>query len=222
MKKILFLLFAAIMANVSGVGAQEENYNMIIKMADGTTVFVNPHDVDSISFNNGEVSVSGSNIDQLVQTIKEYQERFITLENNMKTVLDLTATKTEVLENSYRIKGDAQIIDPETGEPYTVVVESAWWEYDEETDEEIYHEAITGPLTMERLLANLSEQEENLSWMEHRVNEFKEIIVGLYDPLQEFLGCDYWDTWYTGQKLVEFLDDLKSRLDALDGGGGDH
>ena len=62
-KKYLFLSLIAAMVMALGAKAQEETYNMIIKMADGTTVFINPHDVDSISFNNGEVSVSGSNID---------------------------------------------------------------------------------------------------------------------------------------------------------------
>lgn len=216
-KKYLFLSLTLAMVMALGAKAQEETYNMIIKMADGTTVFINPNDVDSISFNNGEVSVSGSNIDQLVQMIQESRDRTAKLETDMaynwdrtanleammnNIISDLVKTKCVVDENSRRIKGDAVIINPETDEPYTFYgydSESGWGEY---------------PLTMERMRENLL----RMTHMEDMVKELRDEIESFYRPLREFLGCDYWDTWETGEKLVEFLGDLKFRLDALDGG----
>ena len=136
----------------------------------------------------------------------------------MKDVIQCLSQQMEEMEDNGRnISGDAQIINPETGEPYTVVVEPAWDEYDEENDDWIYHEAKTGPLTMALIAEHMV---ADWPYWEERVKDLEYRIEGLYRPLQEFLGCNYWDTWYTGEKLVEFLDDLKSRLDALDGGGG--
>ena len=260
-KKYLFLSLIAAMVMALGAKAQEETYNMIIKMADGTTVFINPHDVDSISFNNGAVSISGSNVDRLVQIIQESQDRTTRLEQymavcwertsmleaNMADCRDRTATleqnmldcmtRTAMLEqnmldckemtymleaymkgnfdqlyetmevNSMRIKGDAQIINPETDEPYTFYgydSESGWGEY---------------PLTMGRIAANLSDLEPMIYKLEDEVMELREMTDEFHYRLADFLECSPWSA---SEKLVKFLSDLKSRLDALDGGGGDH
>lgn len=65
-KKYLFLSLIAAMVMALGAKAQEETYNMIIKMADGTTVFIKPNDVDSISFTGGQVTISGQSIVNLL------------------------------------------------------------------------------------------------------------------------------------------------------------
>ena len=237
-KKYLFLSLIAAMVMALGAKAQEDTYNMIIKMADGTTVFINPHDVDSISFNNGAVSISGSNVDRLVQIIQESRDRIKTLEADMADCWDRTAMLEaymkdymnymkeymkdymqdymqdnvdqlyETMEvNSMRIKGDAQIINPETDEPYTFYgydSESGWGEY---------------PLTMGRIAANLSDLEPMIYKLEDQVMELREMTDEFHYRLADFLECSPWSA---SEKLVKFLSDLKSRLDALDGGGGDH
>ena len=240
-KKYLFLSLIAAMVMALGAKAQEDTYNMIIKMADGTTVFINPHDVDSISFNNGAVSISGSNVDRLVQIIQESRDRIKTLEADMADCWDRTAMLEaymkdymnymkeymkdymkdymqdnvdqlyETMEvNSMRIKGDAQIINPETDEPYTFYgydSESGWGEY---------------PLTMGRIaenLSDLSDLEPMIYELKDEVMELSEMTDEFHYRLADFLECSRWSA---SEKLVEFLSDLKSRLDALDGGGGDH
>ena len=66
-KNTLFAIVALLMMSVSAL-AQSNSYNMVIEMANGTKINIGPNDVKNIYFNDGELVVSGENLEQLVQT----------------------------------------------------------------------------------------------------------------------------------------------------------
>lgn len=73
MKRFFLLSLVATFVSLMSVSAQDNTYSMIIKLANGTTLTIGPNEVDSISFNDGEITVSGSTISDLVNEIKNAQ-----------------------------------------------------------------------------------------------------------------------------------------------------
>lgn len=73
MKRFFLLSLVAAFVSLMSVSAQDNTYSMIIKLANGTTLTIGPNEVDSISFNDGEITVSGSTISDLVNEIKNAQ-----------------------------------------------------------------------------------------------------------------------------------------------------
>ena len=73
MKRFFLLSLVATFVSLMSVSAQDNTYSMIIKLANGTTLTIGPNEVDSISFNDGEITVSGSTISDLVNEIKKAQ-----------------------------------------------------------------------------------------------------------------------------------------------------
>jgi hypothetical protein len=73
MKRFFLLSLVATFVSLMSVSAQDNTYSMIIKLANGTTLTIGPNEVDSISFNDGEITVSGSTISDLVNEIKNTQ-----------------------------------------------------------------------------------------------------------------------------------------------------
>ena len=73
MKRFFLLSLVATFVSQMSVSAQDNTYSMIIKLANGTTLTIGPNEVDSISFNDGEITVSGSTISDLVNEIKKAQ-----------------------------------------------------------------------------------------------------------------------------------------------------
>lgn len=62
--------------------AQGNAYNMVITLPDGTTFTVNTDDVDEVLFSNGQISVSGTSIQQLLTALTALQaEEDATLAN---------------------------------------------------------------------------------------------------------------------------------------------
>ena len=83
MKQNYFMVLIALLAFALNANAQEDNnweavnapedtevgtegYNMIITLPDGTTVTINTKDVDEVRFSNGQVTVSGATIQELL------------------------------------------------------------------------------------------------------------------------------------------------------------
>lgn len=73
MKRFFLLSLVATFVSLMSVSAQDNTYSMIIKLANGTTLTIGPNEVDSISFNDGEITVAGSTISDLVNEIKNAQ-----------------------------------------------------------------------------------------------------------------------------------------------------
>ena len=70
MRKITFIsLFIALFASVS-MQAQENAYNMVIEMNNGTKITIGPNDVKNITFNDGELVVTGPSLQEWMQSVE--------------------------------------------------------------------------------------------------------------------------------------------------------
>ena len=73
-KNILWALIALFAATFEGA-AQNNSYNMVITMANGTTISIGPNEVKNISFNDGKVEMTGQTLDQLVERVEAVEKR---------------------------------------------------------------------------------------------------------------------------------------------------
>ena len=98
-KNTLFAIVAMLMMSVSAL-AQSNTYNMVIEMANGTKINIGPNDVKNIYFNDGELVVSGENIEKLVKTnrdeILKLQAQIETLADALKKTQDGSATMEDI------------------------------------------------------------------------------------------------------------------------------
>ena len=124
MKKYFFLSLIAAFTMIFSANAQENTYNMVIKMANGNTITIGPNEIDNISFNDGAIVVSGAKIEELVNDVQAAKQKMDDLE-------------ALVSDNQKKVQGDVQIINPETGEPYTL------WGVHPETGERGYFIPLT-------------------------------------------------------------------------------
>lgn len=85
MKKFYLFLAIAIMAALS-VNAQENTYNMVITMANGTTISISPNDVKNVSFNEGELTMTGSSFEALIQELVAQRSMIKDLQEDVSTV----------------------------------------------------------------------------------------------------------------------------------------
>lgn len=67
MKKNILIALIALLAVALNGHAQNNTYNMVIEMVNGTKITIGPNDVKNISFNDGELVISGENINTLVE-----------------------------------------------------------------------------------------------------------------------------------------------------------
>lgn len=81
MKKNILIALFALLAVALNSNAQNNTYNMIIEMANGTKITIGPNDVKNISFNNGELVMAGEDINSLVEQQSKTDERISSLEN---------------------------------------------------------------------------------------------------------------------------------------------
>ena len=69
MKKQFLLSLVAAFVLALSANAQGNTYNMKVKMADGTEITIGPNDIDNISFNEGEVVVSGTRLQEVLEKL---------------------------------------------------------------------------------------------------------------------------------------------------------
>ena len=70
---IALLAFGMNVMAQKGTEAQSETYNMIVTLPNGTTFTINTDDVESVTFTDGQITVSGATIERLLAEIKELQ-----------------------------------------------------------------------------------------------------------------------------------------------------
>lgn len=189
MKKFFILSLIATFVSVFSVSAQDNTYSMIIKMANGTTFTIGPNEVDSLWFNDGQVTVAGTNIMDLVNAIVQlkYESDSLKIDNEyqwawVKAMLADYAKKEElqmcidlIEKSSYEIRGNAQIINPETGGTYT------WKKYDWELGKYV-DQPVTMGMVVNRIQENYDEQ---LARSDARYYELMEHTKALENQLQE-------------------------------------
>lgn len=96
MKKYIILSLIATFVSIFSANAQDNTYSVVIQMAGGTTFTIGPNEVENITFKDGEVLVSGTSIQSIMDYIKlnsaliaENQER--AMENTMRIAADEAA-----------------------------------------------------------------------------------------------------------------------------------
>lgn len=80
MKKNLLAALVALMAFALSGNAQNNTYNMVIEMANGTKITIGPNDVKNISFNDGELVMTGEDINTLVERQTKTEARVTAIE----------------------------------------------------------------------------------------------------------------------------------------------
>ena len=67
MKKNYIMTMIAMMLMAIGAYAQSNTYSTIIEMTNGTKFTIGPNDIQNITFNEGQITISGSTIMELIQ-----------------------------------------------------------------------------------------------------------------------------------------------------------
>ena len=105
MKKNFLLAMAVMLMTAVSSFAQKE-YNMVITLSNGTTVTLGHNDIKEITFNDGEVAISGNmvkTIDSLAKVSKNLEYRIKEVEErSMKMSYDLL-TRTDALNQQVDI-----------------------------------------------------------------------------------------------------------------------
>ncbi len=113
MKKhfILSLMAAVLMA--LNVNAQEENtYSMVITLANGTSITIGPNEVSNISFNDGEITVSGAKIEEMANDIMRNSENiYMLMSENQNNRVRIDNIENKVYENSDTITYNSNMIE---------------------------------------------------------------------------------------------------------------
>lgn len=98
MKKNFLLAIAVMLMTAVSSFAQNEQkeYNMVITLNNGTTVTLGHNDIKDITFNDGEISISGD----VVSTIDNLRDFTYYLDNKMMVVRDEQNTRIQELEDN--------------------------------------------------------------------------------------------------------------------------
>lgn len=112
MKKNILIALVALLAIALNGNAQNNTYNMVIEMANGTKITIGPNDVRNISFNDGELVMTGEDINTLVEQQSKTEERIDSLakEDNYHhlyaatMIADLDYRLAEVIQRSQETK----------------------------------------------------------------------------------------------------------------------
>lgn len=85
--------------------AQENTYNMVIEMTNGTKITIGPNDIRSLTFNNGELTVTGGDLQTWMESVPKRVEIDALLEGieNLRSneLLDLETLKEYFGIDSY-------------------------------------------------------------------------------------------------------------------------
>lgn len=100
MKKITMWAIGLFIAAAPAV-AQNNTFNMVITMANGTTITIGPNEVKNITFNEGQVVVSGENLDKIVALAGKSNERIDSLGVVTDALRDLSIDGMESLKKNH-------------------------------------------------------------------------------------------------------------------------
>lgn len=98
MKKNLLMALVALMAFALSGNAQNNTYNMVIEMANGTKITIGPNDVKNISFNDGELVMTGEDINTLVERQTKTEARVRAIEAQGDEIAMQVAENRQVIK----------------------------------------------------------------------------------------------------------------------------
>lgn len=108
MKKNFLLAMVVMLMTAVSSFAQKE-YNMVITLSNGTTVTLGHNDIKEITFNDGEVAISGNmvnTIDSLAQVSKNLEQRTKEVEAMSMGMYHELLNRTEMLNQQVEAKMD--------------------------------------------------------------------------------------------------------------------
>lgn len=108
MKKNFLLAMVVMLMTAVSSFAQKE-YNMVITLSNGTTVTLGHNDIKEITFNDGEVAISGNmvnTIDSLAQVSKNLEQRTKEVEAMSMGMYHELLNRTEMLNQQVEVKMD--------------------------------------------------------------------------------------------------------------------
>jgi chromosome segregation ATPase len=108
MKKNFLLAMVVMLMTAVSSFAQKE-YNMVITLSNGTTVTLGHNDIKEITFNDGEVAISGNmvnTIDSLAQVSQYLEQRTKEVEARSMEMSHMLLNRTEELNQQVEVKMD--------------------------------------------------------------------------------------------------------------------
>lgn len=108
MKKNFLLAMVVMLMTAISSFAQKE-YNMVITLSNGTTVTLGHNDIKEITFNDGEVAISGNmvnTIDSLAQVSQYLEQRTKEVEARSMEMSHMLLNRTEELNQQVEVKMD--------------------------------------------------------------------------------------------------------------------
>lgn len=108
MKKNFLLAMVVMLMTAVSSFAQKE-YNMVITLSNGTTVTLGHNDIKEITFNDGEVAISGNmvnTIDSLAQVSQNLEQRIKEVEVRSMDMSHMLLNRTEELNKQVDVNMD--------------------------------------------------------------------------------------------------------------------
>ena len=105
MKKNILLVMVMMLMTAANALAQKE-YNMVITLNNGTTVTLGHNDIKEITFNDGEVAISGNmvnTIDSLAGVTKSLDDKILEVANATDAKFDYLATAVDAKFADYAV-----------------------------------------------------------------------------------------------------------------------
>lgn len=106
-KRYFTALIATFLMAVSAI-AQTNTYNMVLTLTDGTVITIGPNDLKQLDFKEGDVTVSGTNITDLMNSIKDMQASLAAVQ---KEVAITQMSVAEAVELSKKNKDDISSLE---------------------------------------------------------------------------------------------------------------
>lgn len=95
-KRYFTALIATFLMAVSAI-AQTNTYNMVLTLTDGTVITIGPNDLKQLDFKEGDVTASGTNITDLMNSIKDMQASLAAVQKDVaNTQMSVAAAKAEL------------------------------------------------------------------------------------------------------------------------------
>lgn len=128
MKKNLLMALVALMAFALSGNAQNNTYNMVIEMANGTKITIGPNDVKNISFNDGELVMTGEDINTLVERQTKTEARVRAIEAQGDEIAMRMQEYRAVLENEIaRLQKELNAISAGGSAAVPTIGEDGYW-----------------------------------------------------------------------------------------------
>ena len=221
-KYILASVITAFVATFTAQ-AQENTYNMVIKMANGTTITIGPNEIENIVFNDGAVTVSGKRIDDFVSSLDLLEKKTETLTSKadlVAAITDLeakinevgTAKNSEIRAEIDAIEAQLQYLKDNSGSSYDDTTIKAEIEKINTIIDEIKKSTEAG--------YDDTAVKENVAKLQAAQDEIKKAIAALEEKtisLEKNTGAleDYANTLVKKADLVAAITDLEAKINEV-------